>query len=97
MRFINGFKECEFNACNVTDPEAPAPLFRDVRDYYAFDASVMYDLETKAGTITSQLGVNNLFDADPAIVANGFLASSDAATYDYMGRYFFLRLTYNYY
>jgi outer membrane receptor protein involved in Fe transport len=43
------------------------------------------------------LGVNNLFDVAPAVVANGFLASSDAATYDYMGRYFYVRLTYNYY
>jgi hypothetical protein len=97
MRFINGFKECENNSCTVQDESAPPPLFRNVTDYYAFDASVMYDLETTAGTVTGQLGVNNLFDAAPAIVANGFLASSDAATYDYMGRYFFVRLTYNYY
>ena len=97
MRFINGFRECENNSCSVQSEDAPPPLFRNVSDYYAFDASVMYDMETAAGTITGQLGVNNLFDTPPAVVANGFLASSDAATYDYMGRYFFLRLTYNYY
>jgi outer membrane receptor protein involved in Fe transport len=97
MRFINGFKECEFNACNVEDPTAPPPLSRQVQDYYAFDANVMYDLELKTGSVTGQLGVNNLFNAAPAVVANGFLASSDAATYDYMGRYVYVRLTYNYY
>jgi iron complex outermembrane receptor protein len=97
MRFINGFRECENNACSVQGENAPPPLFRNVSDYYAFDASVTYDMETTAGTVTGQLGVNNLFDVAPAVVANGFLASSDAATYDYMGRYFFLRLTYNYY
>ncbi|HYH97161.1 TonB-dependent receptor domain-containing protein [Hyalangium sp.] len=97
MRFINGFKECENNACTVQDESAPPPISRQVNDYYAFDASVTYDLETKIGTTTAQVGVNNLFDAAPAVVANGFLASSDAATYDYMGRYFFVRLSYNYY
>ncbi len=99
MRFINGFKECEFNSCQTPeDPEAPLPISRMVRDYYTFDANVAYDWEMTGGnTLGGQFGVNNLFNAKPAIVANGFLASSDAATYDYMGRYFYLRLTYNYY
>jgi iron complex outermembrane recepter protein len=97
MRFINGFKECEFNACNVDDEDAAAPRFRTVEDYYTFDANVAYDWETKIGTAGAQFGVNNLFNRKPAVVANGFLASSDAATYDYMGRYFYLRLSYNYY
>ncbi len=97
MRFINGFKECENNACTQQDPEAPPAIFRDVKDYYTFDANVAYDWEMKSGMATAQFGVNNLFDAAPAVVANGFLASSDAATYDYMGRYFYLRLSYNYY
>ncbi len=38
-------------------------------------------------------GVNNVFDANPARVYNGSQAQSDASTYDYMGRYFYLRLT----
>ena len=99
MRFINGFKECQFNDCQVdsSDPEAVEPISRMVRDYYTFDANVAYDLELKSGTAGAQLGVNNLFNTKPALVANGFLASSDASTYDYMGRYFYLRLTYNYY
>ncbi|MDY7225632.1 TonB-dependent receptor domain-containing protein [Hyalangium rubrum] len=97
MRFINGFKECEFNSCSVQDEDAPPPIARDVKDYYTFDANVAYDWETKIGTATAQVGVNNVFDAAPAIVVNGFLASSDAATYDYLGRYFYLRLSYNYY
>ncbi len=97
MRFINGFKECEANSCFVEDPEAPEPLSRMVHDYYTFDASVAYDWQMRIGSASAQLGVNNLFDAQPAQVFNGFLASSDASTYDYMGRYFYLRLTYNYY
>ena len=97
MRFINGFKECENNSLHSSTRGSAAPISRQVQDYYAFDANVAYDFETRIGTASAQFGVNNLFDAKPAYVANGFLASSDAATYDYMGRYFYLRLTYNYY
>jgi outer membrane receptor protein involved in Fe transport len=99
MRFINGFKECENNTCQVDEatPDAPAPLSRMVKDYYSFDAHVAYDWVTDIGTAGAQFGVNNVFNARPAYVANGFLAGSDAATYDYLGRYFYLRLSYNYY
>jgi len=99
MRFINGFQECQNNDCQFdpTVENAVQPISRMVRDYYTFDANVSYDLELKSGTAGAQLGVNNLFNAKPPLVANGFLASSDAATYDFMGRYFFLRLTYNYF
>jgi len=99
MRFINGFKECENNDCQIDSTEADAaqPISRMVQDYYTFDANVSYDLELKSGTAGAQFGVNNLLNAKPVLVANGFLASSDASTYDYMGRYFYLRLTYNYY
>jgi iron complex outermembrane receptor protein len=96
MRFINGFKECENNDCQIQE-DAPAPISRMVHDYYTFDANVAYDFQAAAGNAGVQLGVNNLFNTKPAMVANGFLASSDAATYDYLGRYFYLRLTYNYY
>ncbi|WP_224247805.1 TonB-dependent receptor domain-containing protein [Hyalangium gracile] len=96
MRFINGFKECQNNSCQEQEG-APAPISRAVSDYYSFDVNAGYDFETKVGTIGAQAGVNNLFDAQPARVVNGFLASSDASTYDYMGRYFYLRLSYNYY
>jgi outer membrane receptor protein involved in Fe transport len=41
--------------------------------------------------------VNNVFDAKPAYIANGFTAGSDPTAYDYMGRYFYMRLSYNYY
>ena len=33
--------------------------------------------------------MNNVFDAGRPYVANGFLAGSDASTYDYLGRYFY--------
>ena len=87
------------NSCQVDESDANAvqPISRMVKDYYTFDANVSYDMDLKTGSAGAQLGVNNLFNTKPPLVANGFLASSDASTYDYMGRYFYLRLTYNYY
>jgi iron complex outermembrane receptor protein len=95
VRFISGFTECENNFCSQLSAE-PAPRSRQVKDYATLDVSVAYDWRTKPGTATAQFGVNNLFDANPAQVVNGFLTNSDAATYDYMGRYFYLRLSYHY-
>jgi iron complex outermembrane receptor protein len=96
MRFINGFRECENNSCTVREEGAPAPIYREVKDYSAIDASVAYDWETRLGTTTARLGVNNLFDTKPAYIANALEAHSDPAAYDFMGRYFYMRLSYRY-
>jgi hypothetical protein len=45
------------------------------------------------GSTSVTVGINNVTDATPPYIANGFLAESDAATYDYAGRSFYLRLT----
>lgn len=97
VRWINGFKECENNTCSRQSEDDPEPQSRMVKDYYAVDANVAYDWETKVGTATAQLGVNNVFDTEPPLVANGFTAGSDPTAYDFMGRYFYVRLSYNYY
>jgi len=97
VRWINGFKECAGNACTVQNEEDPLPLSRQVKDYYATDLNVAYDWEMKAGTATAQLGVNNVFDAQPAFITEGFLGGSDPTSYDFMGRYMYVRLSYNYF
>jgi iron complex outermembrane receptor protein len=97
VRWINGFKECQENGCTVQEEGAVEPPSRQVKDYYSTDVNVAYDWEMKAGTATAQLGMNNVFDAAPAYVANGFLVGSDPTAYDFMGRFMYLRLSYNYY
>jgi outer membrane receptor protein involved in Fe transport len=97
LRYINGFRECQGNSCQVTSATAQAPISRRVENYYTVDANVGYNLESSYGSTSLQVGVNNLLDRAPARVFNGFLADSDAATYDYMGRYFYLRATHNFY
>lgn len=37
--------------------------------------------------------MNNVFNQPPAVIFNGLLGTSDFSTYDYMGRYLFLRVS----
>ena len=92
VRWINGFKECLNNVCAVQDPNAPPAPSRRVTPYATVDLSVGYRLPRASGLNTSMtLGVTNLLDTPPALIYNGFASQSDTATYDYMGRYFFVR------
>lgn len=94
VRWLEGFRECEDNACQQTDPTAPPPRTRNIDAYAAADVNVGYKLSHPGGSATSfSLGVNNLFDTAPPYIVNGFTATSDSTAYDYMGRYFYLRLS----
>ncbi|UQA59816.1 TonB-dependent receptor domain-containing protein [Polyangium aurulentum] len=94
VRWRQGFRECEDNACQQTDPSAPPPRSRDVSAYAAADLNIGYKLSHPGGSATNfGVGVNNLFDATPPYIVNGFLAASDATAYDFMGRYFYLRMS----
>lgn len=96
VRYINGYQECANNTCNVAAGSDIKPISRDVEAYATVDLTLGYKLNTGAGTTTLSGGVNNVLDRAPARLYNGFLAGSDAATYDYMGRYFYVRLAHNF-
>ena len=96
-RWLNGYRECQLNTCQVAEGATTQPLSRQVESYATVDVNAAYTWDTNLGTTTVQGGVNNVLDRAPALVFNGFLASSDAATYDYMGRYFYLRLSHTFY
>jgi hypothetical protein len=38
------------------------------------------------------VGVNNLLNRNPSLIYIGFQGDSDAATYDYFGRFFYARM-----
>ncbi|EPC5703114.1 hypothetical protein ACRZ5Y_005290 [Klebsiella pneumoniae] len=50
---------------------------------------VQKDFDTSAGAAAVTFGINNLFDQDAPYV----FGESDFATYDPIGRYFFLKAT----
>jgi iron complex outermembrane receptor protein len=86
VRYVGGYRECDQNNCNSSQPS------RDVDRYYKLDLFGNYSFKTPAGKTTLSLGVNNVMNRNPALIYIGFAADSDAATYDYFGRFFYARL-----
>jgi iron complex outermembrane recepter protein len=91
LRYVGSFKECAGDDCNT--PHTLATLSRDVDRYVKLDLFGAYDLPSWLGRTTLQLGVNNVFDAAPPAIYNAAAANSDAATYDFLGRMIYLRLS----
>ena len=91
FRYLPSFDECEGGPCNVNSVERPVK--RIVDDYFYMDVFAGVNLVSPLGASSLTVGMNNVTDATPPYIANGFLAESDAATYDYAGRSFYLRLT----
>ncbi|MCY3763508.1 MAG: TonB-dependent receptor, partial [Gemmatimonadetes bacterium] len=94
-RYVGGFEECEDDDCKGKyrrDVETE-PRSRQVESNSTFNLRGSCELATAFGRSLVTVGVNNLFDRPPAVIFNGFLGTSDASTYDFMGRYLYLRLT----
>ncbi len=89
-RYVSGFKECESGLCASNDPTDRS---RRIAAWYAFDAFVTYGLRSSAGKTSIALGVQNVFDSSPPFITNAGSANSDPSTYDYLGRFFYARLT----
>jgi iron complex outermembrane recepter protein len=88
-RYIHGFKECRGNDCAQEDANN---LDRPIDYNVTGDVFTSYSLKSPAGTSTLTLGINNVTDQDPPVIYNGFAATSDSNTYDFMGRYLYARL-----
>ncbi|HEX3761227.1 MAG TPA: TonB-dependent receptor [Kofleriaceae bacterium] len=91
LRYVGSYKECAADDCN--NAHNLASLSRDVDRYFKLDLYGGYDLPSQLGRTTLQVGVNNVFDATPPVVYNAAAANSDAATYDFVGRMVYLRLS----
>jgi outer membrane receptor protein involved in Fe transport len=91
LRYVGSFKECAGDDCN--SPHNLAALSRDVGRYFKLDLFGAYDLPSWLGRTTLQLGVNNVFNAAPPAIYNAAAGNSDAATYDFLGRMVYLRLS----
>ncbi len=90
VRYIGGFEECEDGDCTIEDVARRSVDSNTTKDHYASNA---YRTHNRLGKTELSLGINNLLDTKPPVIFNGFLGTSDASSYDYMGRYVYLRLT----
>jgi outer membrane receptor protein involved in Fe transport len=95
FRYIPGYIECDTDdLCNAEGAEDPA--YRDVEAYLDMDIFAGVTFDTFLGSTNVDLGINNLADTDPARVYSAFTAGTDTATYDFMGRYFYGRVTHHF-
>ena len=101
LRYIGSFQECQDDDCATLfdksdpnyDPDAAFALQRKVKFNITMDLFLSYAIKNPVGKSQLTVGVNNLLDQDPAVIYNGFLASSDASTYDFLGRYVYARFS----
>jgi iron complex outermembrane recepter protein len=91
VRYIDRFKECMDNDCNT--PENLTMYSRDVDMSLTGDVFAGYSTKSAAGMTRFTVGVNNVTDQRPPLIYVGFAGDSDASTYDYMGRYFYMRVS----
>jgi outer membrane receptor protein involved in Fe transport len=87
VRYIGGFEECVNKDCNHSSSQS-----RDVAQYAKLDVFGSYTVTSKAGKTTMAVGVNNATNANPTVIYGGFAGTSDSSTYDYMGRFLYVRL-----
>ena len=55
-----------------------------------------YAFSSSYGKSSVAVGVQNLSNAPPAKIYNGFASATDQYNYDQMGRFFYLRLAQSY-
>ncbi len=94
-QYIGGFRECEDGDCKglYRDDVETTPAVREVDANHLFGIQGSYRLFSGAGGSVITVGINNVFDQAPAVIFNGFLGTSDASTYDFLGRYLYVRLS----
>jgi outer membrane receptor protein involved in Fe transport len=92
LKWVGSFIECETGVCS--DPNAPDQSSRRVSAYYKWDGYVSYDFRTPVGNTILAFGVQNILDVTPPLIYNSFTPTSDATGgYDFIGRFFYGRLT----
>ncbi len=94
-QYVGGFLECEKDDCKglYRADVSETPVSRKVSPISTFGLYGSYRLGTAAGASVFTAGINNVFNQAPAVIFNGFLGTSDASSYDFLGRYLYLRLS----
>jgi outer membrane receptor protein involved in Fe transport len=89
LRYVSSIKECENNDCNLHLGDGHE---RTVSWSMTGDLFASYELKSSAGRTLVSVGVNNVLDAAPPTIYRPN-PDGDASGYDFIGRYFYLRLT----
>ena len=87
LRYVGSYKECDADDCNGGEPS------RNVDAWYKADLYASYSFKNAAGRTTLSAGVNNVLNRNPSLIYIGFAGDSDSSTYDYMGRFFYGRVS----
>jgi outer membrane receptor protein involved in Fe transport len=67
-------------------------LIHTIPAYAQTDVYLSYELQWLIGKTTVQAGINNLFDVAPPAMYNAFTPNADPSAYDFIGRFFYLKL-----
>ena len=96
-RYVGGFRECEEDDCKgfYREDVEREPPSREVEANSTFNLRASCRLNTDLGESVLTVGINNLLDEPPAVIFNGFLGTSDSNTYDFLGRYMYVRLSFS--
>ena len=95
MHFLSSFKECGDATGNFSGGGqcyANSSYQRRVAAYGTYDVFLSYNFRSSFGKTSIAAGINNVFDKDPSVIYNGFLAVSDPTAYDFMGRFGYVRV-----
>ena len=87
VQYIGAFKECNAQDCNHNSTQS-----RAIPGWTKVDLFGNYTMKSRAGTTNIGIGVNNVMNRLPAVIYSGFAGTSDSGTYDYMGRFVYMRL-----
>ena len=100
-RYVGNFKECanpgdpttaQGGLCAI-DNTTSNPIARQIGHYTQLDIHLGYTLANPIGKTSFFAGVSNVLDQAPPYIYSANLANSDPATYDYLGRYFYGRVS----
>jgi outer membrane receptor protein involved in Fe transport len=97
MKFLGSWTECGDSAGDLSGSgicSAPdASGSRKVPAWTQWDLFGSYGFKSAAGRTSFGVGVNNVFNQEPARVYNGFQFNTDPTAYDVLGRFVYVRLT----
>lgn len=95
VRYLGNFYECNNDNCNNAGVSGATVSNerRAVGDYWDPDVFADYAFKTGLGQTRIEVGIKNVFDVQPNLVYNGAALNSDESAYDFMGRYYWARLS----